>query len=206
MDITNFELAREIKVGKYPVSIACSGNQIFTANKEGHTVSIVDSRLHEEVAALSVFPYPIAVESTRSGEDIVVVSTGHKSDEYPKTPALASFLSVESRSITSYNHIGFTNIDPIIQVPAGLAVTKTDWAFIPTQEAFLRLDTRIRDRFFFVSRMIFKSVKFNPFRNELLLITEENGNCVLYTADQTAGQMIQQVALPENTLTVQPLE
>jgi YVTN family beta-propeller protein len=44
VDLSVYQITQQIEVGKNPISIAGSGNQIYTANHDDNTVSVIDTR------------------------------------------------------------------------------------------------------------------------------------------------------------------
>ncbi|MGE5480769.1 MAG: YncE family protein [Chloroflexota bacterium] len=151
VDMTNFTIARKIKVGSDPVAITCRGNQIFTANRGDGTVSIIDSRTHNQEAVIPVGTAPSFIDVRPDGREAVVLAIGAgKIKEEGKTAPALYFINVDSRAITAAVPLAFSKDDAASYMPTGLAISSKDWIFIPLQNRLLRIDAKNRNKFFSV--------------------------------------------------------
>jgi YVTN family beta-propeller protein len=196
-----------ISVGKHPVSIACSGNQIYTANQGDNTVSVIDSRSHMQEAVIPVAPYPTYIKSKNNGTEFIVLSLGSGKIDLSenKTAAIASFIDINTRKVTATQEIGYGAYKSVNQIPQGFAVTNTDWGFIPTNEALLRLDTRSRNRVILVTKISATWIAFNNKFDEIIYLKKEGANCQIITADVVSGAAIGTFNLPLNITALHPM-
>lgn len=195
-DIKNFAVSRKINVGLNPYSIRCSGNQIYVANRNSNSVSIIASNDNKVQETLKLSPKPSYLEFTPNGKKVLVICLGNgKIDELDKTQAVATFIDVETQKILNSVNIGFNNYKTENQFPFDLTISDNDWAFIPTNEFLARLDTRRGDILNFASNKTYSSVKYNRKRNELLLLETKDGNNILHIADPLTATLRDNIQL-----------
>ncbi|MBM2814902.1 MAG: beta-propeller repeat protein [Ignavibacteria bacterium] len=189
IDLTNFIKARVIKTGRNPISIACCGNKIFTANRGDNTVSIIDSRIPDVVATLPVADNP-AFSACNNGWNAAIISlgAGKDGDLKPKSEAKITFIDLVKFTIISSLDIGFGALKAIDQVPSGLAITPDNIGFIPTNNAFFRLDTRLQERMQMLSYTKILMINYNYKRNELLLVRTDGEGYQVVVSDIFTGK------------------
>lgn len=207
LDITVFQIARSIRVGKFPVSISVAGNQIYTANFGDNTVSIIDSRTHTEVGKIGVAPCPIFVLPNNNGDEMLVLSAGRGKipSESEKTPAVINFINIANRSVISSLEIGVGAQKAIDQIPYGLAVSQKDWAFIPTNTSLFRVDLRSKQRVSIASSKKYTALSYNFRRLEVLLLGRDGSASWFETADQATGKTVHRYNLPSDVSILLPL-
>ncbi len=183
LDMTNFKIARTISVGKKPVSIASSGNQIYVVNKDDNTVSVIDSRTHKVEATLQVPVNPFFVDFSADGAFAVIISIGAgKTDTLKKTAAMVTVINVNTRTIVKSQNLGTSSADAVNQIPLGLTVTEKSWAFVPTKTNLFKVNSRTGD-FSSVSKNEYVSAQYNYKRDELIIIRKKGALNEIYTAD-----------------------
>lgn len=188
-DLTVQKVVRTIPVGKNPVSIAVSENQIFVTCADDNSISIIDSRTHKEEAKVSVAPFPYFVSICNEGQTVVVVSLGNGKidNSQSQSEAVTSFISLETRKVISTTNIAVGSMDPSKQYPTGLAVTSADWIFIPTKESLFRIDAKNKANINLVTRRYYQSINIMPQTQELLFVRNTNNKLELITADGRTG-------------------
>ncbi len=191
VDIYNLEIARRIVVGKNPVSIACAGNQIFVANQGDNTVSIVDSRTHKQEAVIKVNTAPSLVAVNNENDKALIISLGQgklKSGQ-TKTAAKATFIDVNTRTITSDLELGTLKTKAVDQYPVKLIVTSSDWAYIQTLTHLLRLDTRRESGINTLSTDYNSEIIYHKLRNQILIINGQRNEVEIANANN-AGKIL----------------
>lgn len=209
LDLTNFQVARQITVGKNPVAIAASGNQIYTANFGANSVSVIDSRTNKQEALLSVAPYPSFVGVRSNGKEVIVVSigTGKGDGASTKSPAIATFIDVATRAKLQETPIGTVTIPALDAIPQSLSVTEKDYAFIPTATNFMRISMKSRTGVTNVGKLKYSKVSYNSYKDLLLaIVLDENGNSKkVAVCSNSTGKSIYDKPLASGTQWILPI-
>jgi DNA-binding beta-propeller fold protein YncE len=173
LDITNFTIASEIQVGRAPVAFDVRGNQIYCAVRDENVVVVIDSRNAPASAVTTRIPVPTAPEFLRitpNGSEIVVLSVGGGS---PRTAARASLINIAEKRVTREATLFFNAADSSTDRGYGLVLTERDFAYIPMNNALIRLDTRSLGRAIVLEGM-YRSITYNPNRTELLVASADS--------------------------------
>ncbi len=191
LDITNFEIARNITIGNPPHSISRYGNQILITNFADNTISVIDSRDRKEVAKIATNEGPSFIGITQNGKNALVVCSGlgKFNDSEEKTPAYIQNVDLQSKTVTFAYELGFAQISAINQIPQGLVVTPKDWGFVPTQENLLRIDVRSSDKINLVTKRNFYFISHDSKKERLLLLRETDGRSEVLFADDRTGEI-----------------
>lgn len=191
LDITNFEIARNITIGNPPHSISRYGNQILVTNFADNTISVIDSRDRREVAKIATNPHPLFIGITENGKNAIVVCSGlgKFNDSEEKTPAYIQNIDLQSREVTFSYELGFAQILAIDQIPQGLVVTPKDWGFVPTQENLLRIDVRESDKVNLATKRNFYFINHDLKKERLLLLRETEDRSEVLFADDRTGEI-----------------
>ncbi len=207
LDIYFFKKARQIEVGNGPIAIACSGNQVYVANYNDNSVSVIDSRTNEQLELIKLSPKPIYIGFDYTGKTAVVVSMGFGKDGAinEKTPAVVTFIDVENKLIENSLELGYQMQKSIDQIPTGLGITETNWAFIPTNEMLVRIDLRRKDRVIFVNRSKYSGALYNYFKKEIWIIRDDGNEYSLLISNQTTGTVQQRFQLGKDIKAIHPL-
>lgn len=209
LDLTNFQVARQITVGKYPTAITASGNQVYTANYGDNTVSVIDSRTNKQEAVISVAPNPSFIGTNSDGKEVLVVSigTGKGDGNATSSPAIATFIDVASRSKLQETQIGTAATPAIYVVPQSLAISGKDYAFVSTATNFLRISMKSRTSFMNIGRFVYSQVVYNSYKKLLLAIaTDENGNSQkVAVCNSITGAVLYHQPLPSGTQCLLPI-
>ncbi len=207
LDIYYFKKAKQIIVGKNPTAIACAGNQIYVANYGNNSISVIDSRTNEVEAEIKLSPKPAFLDFDVTGKVAVVVSIGQGKDEQiiEKSPAVATFINVETRQIENSIELGYQANKSIEQIPTALSISETNWAFVTTNELLFRIDLRRKDRIIFVNRFKYFGTLYNYYKKEIWLIRDDGNEYSLIISNQTTGAVIQRFNLGQDIYAIQPL-
>lgn len=205
LDVYNMAVARRITVGKHPVSIAAAGNQIFVTNQFDNTVSIVDSRTHQEEAVLNVGTAPSLVAINGENEKALVISLGDGklNPEKTKTASIATFIDVATRKIGKKLELGTLKTKAVEQYPIKIVLTLNDWAYIQTKTHLLRLDAKRESGINTLSTEFNKDIVYHKLRNQLLIVNGQ-GNDVEIANANNAGKILN-FTLNRQIRTIYPL-
>lgn len=191
LDLTNFVLAKQIKVGSSPSSIATSGNQIYVANYSDNTVSIIDSRTNRQEAVISVAPHPIYVGVRSDGKEVVVVSRGLGKDltDVVPTAAIATIIDVATRQKVAEIAIGTATIKAETVLPISSVITNSNYLFVTNGNNLFRINVKSRSSATNVGKYSYRELFFNNFRSEMIaLVVDEQGNSQrINICDRSAG-------------------
>ncbi len=205
-DTKNLKLADEtIPVGRKPVAIAGSGNQVYTANLEDNTVSIIDSRLNRVTKTLVVNPDPVLIEASHDNQTIVVISAGQgKFDNLPASSAYVQFISVADAEIAHNIPLGIAGAEAETRIPIDMTISETDWAFIATQDVLFKIDLRYKDLVKFVSRYEYTGLQYHGRNKEIMMIRNEGDVKTLIRANQSTASRIWAKEIPSDVVTFFP--
>jgi YVTN family beta-propeller protein len=191
-DLFNFKKAGTITVGKNPTGIVAGNgerqNQIFVANRGSATVSQIDTRTNTVVATYPVGKAPVYIMPDLSGKKIVVACMGAgKNGETgveKTTPSLA-FIDIDARTVARETPISTGEADSALAIPMGLAVTKSDWAFVPLSNGLVRVDTREYIAIAVISKEMYSGISYNLRRDELLCVKDRTVSVL----DENSGDL-----------------
>jgi len=191
LDFYNFAVARKIRVGKNPVSLACSGNQILVANRGDNTVSIVDSRTHKQEALINVNTAPCLVAINNDNDKALVLSIGDGklNTTQTKTAAKATFIEIATRTKTTDLELGTSRTKAVDQFPTKLILTNNDWAYIQTKTHLLRLDARREAGINTLSSDYNSDVVYGKMSNQIIIVNGQR-NEVLVANANNAGKIL----------------
>jgi len=208
LDLTNLQIAREIVVGAAPVSIAASGNQIYTTNFSDNTVSVIDSRTNKVQATIIVPLKPMMIDVKADGKEFIVVSAGEgKLTAGDKTNAMITFIDVATRNVLNEIPIGVGLVNAIDVVPLGLTVSSRDWAFISSEDNFFRVNIRTKSGVVNIGRYKYNKLTYNYYKNVVIAIEQDNsGNAIRSViCNNTTGRKISDLAIPNGTKWILPI-
>ena len=186
-DILNKQLAGTIKVGYYTADII-SGigdrqNQIFVANLGSNTISHIDTRTNRVEKEYSVLTAPKYLSNDPTGKKIVYVSEGGGKTitNTEKSTAGIGFIDIDSKLLLAQMTISTKDVDSTDAIPTGVAVTASEWAFVPFSNGLVRIDTREYKNYSTMSRKVYSGIAYNDRRREVLANAEDglyvlNGN------------------------------
>jgi DNA-binding beta-propeller fold protein YncE len=207
LDIFNKTIAKRITCGKNPVSVSCSGNQIITANQGENTISIIDSRTNELAAKYPTYPYPSFVQFASNGYEAVVVclGSGKLNPEEVKSPAMIIIFDIEERAEKGTYELGYQANQALTNVPADLGISASDWAFIPTNNGYLRFDIRRKEKVLLANRNIYSSCENNIRRKEMLSLRLDKDEYLLAITSNSAGSESNKYKVGINVTAFHPL-
>jgi DNA-binding beta-propeller fold protein YncE len=207
LDIYNMKIAKSIAVGNRPINISAYGNQVYVPLFEDDRIAVIDTRTKTIEAMIQVPERPMYVDFTKDGKHCFVVSVGKGKveTEEEKTKSYVSFINVENREVLETTEIGFGSYLSENQFPSGIAVTYGDWAFIPTNEFLMRIDTRFGNRIRLIDRGNFESTIYNFKRDELLIIQDLEGDRKAFTADPEKAEELESIAISPNIIALLPM-
>jgi YVTN family beta-propeller protein len=189
LDIFNKKIAKRITCGKNPVSVACSGNQIITTNQGENTLSIIDSRTNEIAAKYPTHPNPSFVQFASNGYEAVVIciGTGKLNPEETKSSAMLLVFDIEERVEKGTFELGYQSNQALTNVPTDLAISASDWAFVPTNNGYLRFDIRRNEKVLLANRNIYSLCENNVRRKEMLSLRIDKDEYLLAITSNSAG-------------------
>jgi YVTN family beta-propeller protein len=171
IDLTTYQVVRTIPCGVRPLGIAVTGNQVYVADQATNTVHVIDTRTNLVTASLPSVIAPTFVEHDPANDQVMVVGLGAgKIDDAAKTTPQAVFIQGATKTVSPAIDLTARAADGPGQIPNGLAITLTENAFIPVNNALLRISTRTKNRAVAAQFTSFSAVSYNPLRAEVLLV------------------------------------
>lgn len=192
VDIYNMKIVKTITVGKNPSAIAVSGNQLLTCDYGSNSVSIVDTRTNLKISNITVPSKPKYISITPDGLDAVVISIGDGKEANAtaaKSNAQVSFIDINGKRLSASLNIGNSAYKAENQIPCGMAISNKYWAFIPTQEALFRINTRTRTIVAFVGKYIYDDIIYNYRNGDVCAFSNENSNGIIAKIDAISGKV-----------------
>ncbi|MCO5249881.1 MAG: hypothetical protein M9949_00480 [Candidatus Kapabacteria bacterium] len=188
VDLTVYEVARNIKCGIHPVGISSYGNQVHIADKVANLVHVIDTRTRAVEESIKVHSGPTFIRFTDDGKTSIVISSGVSGNEAnpTKSNAMVTYIDVESRTVSSTVDLGFGQLPALEQYPRGFEVTQTDWGFVQTQMGLFRLDLRNPDKIALMFRTAYDGIAYNREKSELILYTSGDNSEISLADDSTA--------------------
>lgn len=208
LDITNFSIARTINVGREPVAISNSGNQIFVANKQDNTVSVIDSRTNLVTHTIPVPNVPMFLDISPDGLRAIVISagTGKYDASETKSPAFLTLIDVATKKIIKSKELGRTGINAVAQVPTAFATSVSNSGFVSTQEFLIRINTLNGDEITNMGKGKHLTLSYNFKRDELIIIKESSKGIEGLTANPLTAKQNQKIFIPPNFVAVLPYQ
>ncbi|MBE2188097.1 MAG: hypothetical protein KGZ71_08940 [Desulfobulbaceae bacterium] len=205
VDLTVYEVARNIKCGINPVGISSYGNQVYIVDKTADLVHIIDTRTRAIEETIQVHPGPTFIRFTNDGKTSIVISSGVSGTEpnTTKNIALVTYIDVEKRTVSSTLDLGFGQMSALDQYPRGFEVTQTDWGFVQTQIGLFRLDLRNPEKIALMTRTAFDGIAYNRKDAELILFTSSD-NSEISLADESLANITQTVMFPGKIFAIYP--
>jgi len=186
-DILNKQLAGTIKVGLHTSDIIAGigdrQNQIFVTNLASNSISHIDTRTNRVEKEYAVLAAPKFLANDPTGTKIVYVSEGGGKTiiNTDKSTSGIGFIDIDRKLVLAQMTISTKEADSIDALPRGLAVTASEWAFIPFSNGLIRVDTREYKNYTTISRKVYTGIIYNDRRREVLANAEDgiyvlNGN------------------------------
>jgi hypothetical protein len=183
--VTRFILAGDIVVGRNPVALevrqieSTNINEVYCALRGDNQIAVITANgqnAYSVTARINVPTAPQYLQVTVSKQDLLVVSAGGgRYDASPRTALRVCRINLGMRRVTQQAPVVNT-ADSTTEVAYGLAVTDQDFAYIPTNKALYQVDVQ---NIFATQNTLdgtFRSVNYNPIRNEVLVAEVDSAN------------------------------
>jgi YVTN family beta-propeller protein len=198
LNLSTFEVTKYIRVGQNPEGIAITQGKAYVANSgfgAGNTVSVINTATDNVFKTIRVGDNPSYVTIDSDGE-IYVLCTGQFGDySVPGsgTPAKLFILNPQNDTVTDSILIGGH--------PFKIGMSSVGFAFVPTDTAVVRIDTRLnRSQGAFLSGRSFYSVGVDDVSGDLYLGDAkdfvQSGEVMIYTAVGTPKGKFQAGIIP----------
>jgi len=207
VDLTVMKPARTIELPGIASSIAVAVNQIYVACPELNIIQVIDTRDNQLTETIDVPEYPTLVTFTYDGLNAVVVSSGlgkYDSTE-EKTEAYVSFIDRGTHTEIARQPLGIGIVDPKEQIPNAVATPSRLYAYIGTQEYFLRFNTRTAGSVARVANGNYSSVIYNAKRDEMILIKVDGTGKRLITTSPEQYEELLDIQLPAGVISILPI-
>jgi DNA-binding beta-propeller fold protein YncE len=150
VDLTVPAPVQVIDVGGIPVSITAIGNQICVALQNTAEAVIIDSRtnaVEKRITLPTAAPTFVEGDGSNSMFCVVCLGAGKLPDDErdPTTPTL-TFIDARTRNAVATIDLTNRSNEGPSQIPKGIIVNASEYAFVPVQTALLSMSTRSRNR------------------------------------------------------------
>ncbi len=197
-DLTNGNIARKIDINGIAADVEGDySNQIFVANPDKNTVSVIDSRTHKEEAVIDVAPVPMYIKASTDRKKMFVVSIGNgKTNTLDKSAATLTVISTETRQVLKTYNIGSSQSAALEEIPVGIDVTSDRLLFIATKDYLYRYDYKVANSVVRSRKDNYMSICYNSNKDHLMFLTGATGNATAVLADSKTGAYGSETALP----------
>lgn len=191
IDLTVNTLVSTINVGGKPFAIEAVGNQICVSIPDSGVVKIIDSRTNAVEATIAIpTPRPAFIAGDGVNNVFCVVAYGAGT-----TPTL-SFLDIPTRTITKTVDLTARASEGPQQVPMGIAVNASEYAYVPVQNALIFASTRTQSRASAAQFDPYGLIQYNSARAELICIRPNGKSVVVF--NEFAETVKQTAELPDS--------
>jgi YVTN family beta-propeller protein len=207
IDLTVFKKVTSINTGYVNGQIAADGNQVFITNPLDNKVSVIDTRVNDKVADVSVPDYPCLVAFDRYGKAVVVTAGKGKFNNdtaTKKTEAYIMLIDTVTRTVTGKQPLGVGIVKPTEQLPFSITVASKLYSFICTQQFLLRYNTRTGLSVVRLDNGNFESAIYNSKRDELVIIKKDGVGRKLIVSPSQSYAPIFTKALPDGFICLLP--
>ncbi|MBC8125250.1 MAG: hypothetical protein H7X70_05910, partial [Candidatus Kapabacteria bacterium] len=147
IDLTVGIVVSTIDVGTRTAGITSAGNQVCVALTSANEIAIIDTRTNLVETRLQTDPAPVFVDADGLNAVFCIVCLGSgKLDTEVQTAPTIVFVSATSRTILKKMDISGRPTNASLQLPRGLIVTASEYAFVPVQNGLVRINTRTRNK------------------------------------------------------------
>ncbi|HYF03625.1 MAG TPA: YncE family protein [Patescibacteria group bacterium] len=209
VDIYNNKVARSIAVGKKPVAVAAVGNQVYIANQDDNTLSVIDTRTNLVTMTLPVHTAPMALAAHPSQNEVLVLSLGGgkllKEGE-EKSPARLTFINNDTKQTINSVSVFEVAKDSLLGVPVGLALGQGSYpyAFVAFKTVITRVDARRHAGTRILRQPASAGIQYNFKRDELLIFNTNGNSLQLITANPVSGDKRMTTTLPFSPTVIIP--
>lgn len=200
VDLTVGSVTLIIDVLGQPAEIAAIGNQICVAIPENREVKIIDSRTNSVEATLAMpTAYPTYVAGDGMNDVFCVVSMGAgkiAGDDQSKTTPTLTFIDIPSRTITKTVDLTARASEGSEQVPMGVIVNTSEYAYVPVQNALMLASTRSQNRASAAQFESFGQIYYEAARAEIICVRPDGRTINVF--DEFAEKLKLTVALTDS--------
>lgn len=180
--------------------IAVAGNQLIVSMPAVNKAAIIDTRTNQIAAEIDLptaWPTFVAADGVNSVFAVVCLGDGKGlNDSRPFTTPTISFIDIETRKIKKTLDLTSRANEGPTQFPRGLAISSSEYAFVPVQNGLLRISTRSFTKVSAIQFDSYSSVYYNAARAEVNVISMDGRK--LFVFDEFAEVTKQTVSLPDS--------
>lgn len=184
VDLTVAEVTKLIDVGGKPAEIAAIGNQLCVTIPDSNVVKIIDSRTTAVEATITVpTPYPTMVEGDGVNGVFCVVAYGAgkvSDDTRPKSTPTLSFIDAATRTVTKTVDVTARASEGPVQIPMGIVINASEYAYIPVQNGLMFASTRSQNRASAAQFDPYDRVRYNAARAEIICVKPNGRSIVVF--------------------------
>lgn len=203
LDLTNFTIAREIKIQYKTTKLIASGYYIFALHFYDSKLSIIDTRDYSLVKTINLSDYPQDFDLNPDGSLLYVLCLGQGKIDTKETPSPAKLFTINTTdfSITKEVILNLGSLQATSLFTTGIVIASKYFGYISSKTALLRFSAINPAQFQKSISGNFTSVIYNYKKDELLAIETKNNQSILYIINSTNASIISRITF-EKTLKI----
>ncbi len=203
LDLTNFVLAREVKVPYRTTKLIASGYYVFALHFYDSKLSIVDTRNYSLVATINLPDYPQDFDLNPDGSLLYVLCLGKGKIDTKETPSPAKLITLTTTdfAFTKEVMLNLSGVPATNLLTTGLAIANKYFGYISSKTALIRFSVTNPTQFQKFIFGNFTSVIYNYKKDEIITIENKNNLSILYIINPTNASVVSRVVF-EKTLKI----
>lgn len=205
LDLTNFVLAREVKVPHRTNKLIASGYYVFALHFYDSKLSIIDTRNYSLITTINLPDYPQDFDLNPDGSLLYVLCLGKGKIDTKETPSPAKLITLTTTdfAFTKEAILNLGSIPATSLLTTGLAIANKYFGYISSKTALIRFSAVNTAQFQKLISGDFTSVIYNYKRDEIIAIETKNNRSIsiIYIINPTNASVTSKVAL-EKTLKI----
>ncbi len=170
IDLTTLKISNtQIPVGKFPVSIAGIGNQVYACCQNENAIFVIDTRRNAVVDTIDVATNPNLVKFSYDGAFAFVTSTGQNKTNGSKTSAVFQIIDIATRNIYKQFMLGTTSNIAKNIIPTGIAVSPKN-LYVSSNKYLFRIAVPNGQSSIKISKNNYSTVKYNEAKEEFYMV------------------------------------
>lgn len=203
LDLTNFTLAREVKMPYRTTKLIASGYYVFALHFYESKLSIVDTRNFSLVTTINLPDYPQDCDLNLDGSLLYVLCLGKGKIDLKETPSPAKLITLTTNNFAFIKEVvlNLGSIPATTLLTTGIAITNKYFGYISSKTALLRFSVANPAQFQKFISGDFTSVIYNYKKDEIIAIETKNNQSIMYIINPTNASVTSKISF-EKTLKI----
>lgn len=203
LDLTNFVLAREVKVPYRTTKLIASGYYVFALHFYDSKLSIIDTRNYSLVTTINLPDYPQGFDLNPDGSLLYVLCLGKGKIDIKETPSPAKLITLTTTDFTFTKEVmlNLGSVPATSLLTTGLAIANKYFGYISSKTALIRFSVANPAQFQKLVSGDFANIIYNYKKDEIIAVETKNNRSIIYIINPTNASVISEVAF-EKTLKI----